>query len=64
MIDDPYRDADLVELYDLDNPGGDDHAYYRALADQIDARTIVDLGCGTGLLTRSLARSQPGRDEP
>ena len=52
MIDDPYRDADLVELYDLDNPGGDDHAYYRALADQIDARTIVDLGCGTGLLTR------------
>jgi len=39
VIDDPYRDADLVELYDLDNPGGDDHAYYRALADQIDAAT-------------------------
>jgi SAM-dependent methyltransferase len=57
VIDDPYRDADLVELYDLDNPGGEDHAYYRALADEIDARPIVDLGCGTGLLTRSLART-------
>lgn len=59
MVDDPYRDADLVELYDLDNPGGEDHAYYRALADEIGARSIVDLGCGTGLLTRSLAG--PGR---
>lgn len=56
MIDDPYRDADLVALYDLDNPGGDDHAYYRALADEVDARLIVDLGCGTGLLTRSGTR--------
>jgi SAM-dependent methyltransferase len=59
VIDDPYRDADLVALYDLDNPGGEDHAYYRALADEVDARLIVDLGCGTGLLTRSLVR--PGR---
>jgi len=57
--DDPYRDADLVELYDLDNPGGEDHAYYRALADEIGARSIIDLGCGTGLLTRTLAG--PGR---
>jgi SAM-dependent methyltransferase len=52
---DPYRDAELVELYDLDNPAGEDHAYYRSLADEVDARSIVDLGCGTGLLTRSLA---------
>jgi SAM-dependent methyltransferase len=59
VIDDPYRDPDLVELYDLDNPGGEDHAYYRALAAEIGARSIIDLGCGTGLLTRSLAG--PGR---
>jgi len=59
VIDDPYRDTDLVGLYDLDNPGGADHEFFRGLADQIDARSIIDLGCGTGLLTRSLAR--PGR---
>lgn len=59
MIDDPYRDTDLVALYDLDNPPGDDHAYYRRLADEIGARVIVDLGCGTGSLTRALAA--PGR---
>jgi SAM-dependent methyltransferase len=59
VLDDPYRDTDLVQLYDLDNPDGEDHAYYRALADEIEARSIIDLGCGTGLLTRSLAK--PGR---
>jgi ubiquinone/menaquinone biosynthesis C-methylase UbiE len=54
---DPYRDADLVELYDLDNPDGEAQAYYRALADDVNARSIIDLGCGTGLLTRSFARA-------
>ncbi|WP_125777873.1 class I SAM-dependent methyltransferase [Antribacter gilvus] len=52
---DPYGDPDLVTLYDLDNPAGPDHAFYRALADTLGARTILDLGCGTGLLTRALA---------
>ena len=55
---DPYRDRDLVVLYDLDNPGGADHDWYRALADDIDVRRIIDLGCGTGLLTRTLAAAQ------
>lgn len=59
MIEDPYRDEQLVELYDIDNAPGDDHAYYRTLADEINATRIIDLGCGTGLLTRSLAT--PGR---
>lgn len=57
--DDPFGDPRLVALYDQDNPGGSDHDYFRALADERGARTIVDLGCGTGLLTVSLAR--PGR---
>jgi SAM-dependent methyltransferase len=56
---DPYRDADLVTFYDADNPAGPDHDYYRALAAETGAQKIVDLGCGTGLLTRTLAG--PGR---
>ncbi|MBC7763366.1 MAG: class I SAM-dependent methyltransferase, partial [Candidatus Saccharibacteria bacterium] len=50
-------DARLVELYDTDNPGGPDHDFYRQVADEIDARTILDLGCGTGMLTASFARA-------
>jgi len=57
--DDPFGDPRLVGLYDQDNPGGSDHEYFRAFADEHRARAIVDLGCGTGLLTVSLAR--PGR---
>ncbi|QNE17082.1 class I SAM-dependent methyltransferase [Kribbella qitaiheensis] len=60
MTGDPFGDERLVELYDLDNPDGVDHAYYRALADELKATKILDFGCGTGLLTRSLAT--PGRE--
>jgi 2-polyprenyl-3-methyl-5-hydroxy-6-metoxy-1,4-benzoquinol methylase len=59
-LTDPYGDEQLVELYDLDNEPGDDHAYYLALADELEAEKILDLGCGTGLLTRAFAR--PGRE--
>lgn len=44
-------DPRLVDLYDQDNPDGLDHDFYRSLADVRGARAIVDLGCGTGLLT-------------
>ena len=59
MTDGPFADPRLVELYDLDNTDGPDHDFFRGVADEIDARTIVDLGCGTGLLTVTLAK--PGR---
>ena len=49
-------DARLVELYDDDNPDGADHGFYRQVADEIDARAILDLGCGTGILTVTFAR--------
>lgn len=50
-----YVDPRLVALYDIDNPIGPDTYFYVALATELGARTIIDLGCGTGLLTRELA---------
>ena len=52
-----FSDPRLVDLYDLDNPDGPDHDHFRALADAIDARRILDLGCGTGILTVTFARA-------
>lgn len=46
-----YDDARLATLYDLDNPPGDDHDFFRMLAGETGAARIVDLGCGTGSLT-------------
>jgi SAM-dependent methyltransferase len=50
-----YVDPRLVELYDHDNPRGADTDFYAQLAAELDAQKILDLGCGTGLLTRELA---------
>lgn len=48
-------DPRLVDLYDEDNPDGPDHDFYRALADDIAAKSILDIGCGTGILTVTMA---------
>lgn len=52
-------DPRIVDFYDEDNPDGPDHDFYRALAERVDAVSVLDVGCGTGMLTVSLAR--PGR---
>lgn len=54
-----YDDWRLAAIYDEDNPPGVDHEYFRGLADRMAADRIVDLGCGTGSLTVTLAA--PGR---
>src|SRR6185312_4638644 len=54
-LDRHYVDPRLVELYDHDNPRGADTDFYLRLAVTLDARHILDLGCGTGLLTREFA---------
>ena len=51
----------IVDLYDEDNPDGPDHDFYRALAS--DASQIIDLGCGTGILTVTLAGSKEGSEQ-
>ncbi|GAB2898459.1 class I SAM-dependent methyltransferase [Neomicrococcus lactis] len=52
-------DPRIIDLYDEDNPDGPDHDYYRSLASLHRAQRILDLGCGTGILTVSFA---DGRD--
>lgn len=44
-----YRDPRLADFYDLDNGWADDTRYCEKLARE--ARSVLDLGCGTGLLT-------------
>ncbi|MEO8749416.1 MAG: class I SAM-dependent methyltransferase [Allobranchiibius sp.] len=48
-------DARLLQLYDTDNPDGPDHDFYRSIAERIGARSILDIGCGTGMLAVTLA---------
>lgn len=57
MADDPlYRDPDLAAFYDLENGWDRDCDFCVELA--AGAGSVLDLGCGTGLLAAALA---PGR---
>lgn len=42
------------EAYEALNPADDDYRYYVGLARRLNARTVVDLGCGTGVLATLL----------
>ena len=48
-----YRDPELARFYDLENRWGPDLDYCLRLA--TDARSVLDLGCGTGQLAATLA---------
>lgn len=50
-----YHEPRLAEVYDLDNPWGEDTDFYLALASQ-DSCHVLDLGCGTGTLCCALAQ--------
>lgn len=53
-----FSDPRLVAVYETLNSYelGTQPDFCRELATEIDAKTIVDIGCGTGLITRELAR--------
>lgn len=50
-----YRERRLVALYDRMNGADHDHAFYERRLGPAPQR-VLDLGCGTGLLARRLAR--------
>jgi SAM-dependent methyltransferase len=55
-VPDPiYADPRLARIYDAFDGTRDDLAAYLGVADEVDARRVVDLGCGTGALALLLA---------
>jgi SAM-dependent methyltransferase len=54
-LDPGWLQPGVAASYDGADPLGPDGRFMLSLADQVDARTIVDLGCGTGVLARALA---------
>jgi SAM-dependent methyltransferase len=53
FIDRPYEDPVLAGLYDVFNAWGPGDDYYLELV--MSAQSVLDLGCGTGLLLRRAA---------
>jgi hypothetical protein len=51
-----FYDPRLVAVYDTVNPIAEYQAFYLDLASKPSAASIIDTGCGTGLLTCELAR--------
>jgi SAM-dependent methyltransferase len=50
-----FTNPDLVTIYDAVNPIDDKIDFFVELAEKLPAEKIIDLGCGTGLLSYELA---------
>lgn len=55
QLDDHYIDERLVAVYDVENSGRHDVDFYLALAAELGAHAVADVGCGTGVLACDLA---------
>ena len=51
-----FYDLRLVAVYDTVNPIAEYEAFYLDLASKLSASSVIDVGCGTGLLTCELAK--------
>jgi SAM-dependent methyltransferase len=60
MADAIFEEPRLAEIYDLLDSERSDLDAYVALADEFDAGSVLDLGCGTGTFACRLARN--GKD--
>jgi SAM-dependent methyltransferase len=57
---DHYNQPELANLYDDENGWDVSADFYRGLAERTGARTLLDLGCGTGTVTRGIVTAIGG----
>jgi SAM-dependent methyltransferase len=54
-MSDHYNQPELADLYDDENGWDASAEFYLDLARRLGAKTLLDLGCGTGTVTRGIA---------
>jgi SAM-dependent methyltransferase len=59
-LSDHYNQPELAVLYDEENGWDASDDFYLGLAQRFGAKTLLDLGCGTGTLTRGIVKATGG----